>query len=112
MWQLIDGDPGGWIPSSVVSFIATQAIPKSMLKLNLLLRDKEVKKESEAIKGKVVAVRKEHPEKMKHKKESKIVVESKKEYSMVENIQWGMEKATPWMVVAILGITLIKILKK
>lgn len=34
--QLIHGDPGGWIPSSAVAFVTSNAIPRSFAKLNKL----------------------------------------------------------------------------
>ncbi|KAI9144964.1 hypothetical protein BKA69DRAFT_1052333 [Paraphysoderma sedebokerense] len=33
--MIIDGNPGGWLPSSVVSFVSTKALPRS---INLLLK--------------------------------------------------------------------------
>lgn len=38
MIQLANGDPKGWIPSSVVQFVACKAVPRSFDKLNGLLK--------------------------------------------------------------------------
>jgi hypothetical protein len=38
MIQLADGDPRGWIPARVVSFVASQGVPNSFIKLNKLVR--------------------------------------------------------------------------
>jgi hypothetical protein len=37
IWQLADGDPRGWIPTSVVNFVATQAVPRSFAKLDRIV---------------------------------------------------------------------------
>ncbi|KAI3650886.1 hypothetical protein MP228_004367 [Amoeboaphelidium protococcarum] len=36
IWQLIDGNPQGWVPSSLIQFVTSKAIPKSFSKLERL----------------------------------------------------------------------------
>ncbi|KAJ3205292.1 hypothetical protein HK099_000868, partial [Clydaea vesicula] len=44
--QIADGDLKGWIPSSVISYIATMAVPNSFVKLNEIVKELEIQKVS------------------------------------------------------------------
>ncbi|KAI9207794.1 uncharacterized protein BJ171DRAFT_491497 [Polychytrium aggregatum] len=51
--QVADGNLKGWIPASVISFVATQAVPMSIKTLNKILIQKEAEKKQEKGKGRV-----------------------------------------------------------
>ena len=138
--QLADGDPRGWIPSAVISFVMTQAIPRSMVKLNGLVSKLPSKGESEYFpfysdkpeidltkipvtigmiwrsndssacsnQTSKVDSGKSTPTRTISQLSSMSCTSVNLKKSPSEFIQPGMHSATPWMVAAILGITVIR----
>ncbi|KAI3656855.1 hypothetical protein MP638_005300 [Amoeboaphelidium occidentale] len=77
MVQLADGDPKGWVPTSIASFVAGNALPNSIRKLNKLVQSLEQKSESDRLRGDVNATKIDK----KSEVSAKVPVEPPKDYT-------------------------------
>ena len=123
--QLLDGDPGGWIPSSVVSLIANTMMPRSFRKLDKLVSelcshdndddDDDDDNNNENNEQECVECVDEGTEMADlmemHRVDAEVSgVETVKSEPGGYAVQNLMEKATPWMVAVLLGITVSKLM--